>query len=282
MTPAGPVGGNALDLALCDANGAAELLPAPNGPRALRAAGAAALRPRASARDGPRAPPAGASDAGYQGRTGGRSRTLCSDVPAESRRVLQRLFDDGARVVAVATRAGPRPRRAERRRRARPEPGGLPDLRRSPQGGRRAPRSPSSSGSASTVKVITGDNGAVAAKVCRDIGIARRARAHRRRDRAARRRRAAGGDPAHHGLRPRQPRAEVADHQGRPPRRASTSRSSATASTMPSRCTPRTSGSRSSPPPTSPRTPPTSSCSTRTSACSPTASSRDAGSSPTP
>src|SRR6266540_2758819 len=61
-----------------------------------------------------------------------------------------------------------------------------------------------------------------------------------------------------------------------------TSPSSATASTTRSPCTPPTSASRSSRPPTWPRTPPTSCCWTRTSACSPTASPRAGASSPTP
>ena len=62
---------------------------------------------------------------------------------------------------------------------------------------------------------------------------------------------------------------------------ARTSASSATASTTRSRCTTPTSASPSTPRPTSRRTRPTSSCSTRTSASSPTASSRADASSPT-
>ena len=121
------------------------------------------------------------------------------------------------------------------------------------------------------VKIITGDNGAVAAKVCRDLGLAVEqvltgADIDHLDDR-----RAAGGDSPHHRLRAREPRAEVAHHQGRAHGSGATSPSWATGSTTPSRCTRPTSASRWTRPPTWPRTPPTSSCSRRTSASWPTA-----------
>ena len=59
--------------------------------------------------------------------------------------------------LAAGDERGPRPRR-------------LPHLRRPPEGRRRAPRSRSSERLGVEVKIITGDNGLVAAKVCADIG----------------------------------------------------------------------------------------------------------------
>ena len=95
----------------------------------------------------------------------------CAGVRAESRRVLDGLFDDGARVLAVATRVAPgllQPGLADER-----------DLRL--EGFLTFVDRPKADAGASiaklerlgvTVKIITGDNGAVAAKVCRDLGVA--------------------------------------------------------------------------------------------------------------
>ena len=95
----------------------------------------------------------------------------CVDVPAASRAVLDGLFADGARVVAVATR----------------EAGALTQPTEADEAGLRlagflafVDRPKADAGAAVErlnhlgieVKVITGDNGTVAAKVCRDIGVA--------------------------------------------------------------------------------------------------------------
>jgi Mg2+-importing ATPase len=94
----------------------------------------------------------------------------CVEVPDEAAQVLARLFGDGARVVAVATR--PAPGLAE------PDAADERDLRL--EGFLAFSDRPKSDAGASIarlhdlgidVKVITGDNGAVAAKVCRDIGM---------------------------------------------------------------------------------------------------------------
>ena len=95
----------------------------------------------------------------------------CVDVPPASQAVLDGLFGDGARVVAVATRDAPglvQPAAADER-----------DLRLA--GFLSFVDRPKADAGAAiaklnhlgvAVKIITGDNGTVAAKVCRDIGIA--------------------------------------------------------------------------------------------------------------
>jgi Mg2+-importing ATPase len=96
------------------------------------------------------------------------NRTL--QAPPESSQTLERLFGDGARVVAVATRAAPEldnPTAADER--DLHLAGFLTFVDR--------PKADAGSSIAKLkhlgvdVKVITGDNGLVAAKVCRDIGV---------------------------------------------------------------------------------------------------------------
>jgi len=94
----------------------------------------------------------------------------CSDLPASTAGTLDRLFADGARVVAVASRDAPgsgAPTVADER-----------DLRL--VGFLTFFDRPKADASASIerlhrlgieIKVITGDNGVVAGKVCRDIGL---------------------------------------------------------------------------------------------------------------
>lgn len=93
----------------------------------------------------------------------------CDDVPAGASSVLDGLFNDGARVVAIATKAASR---------AEPEPddehdltfvGFLAFIDRPKADAGASIRRLNDLGVA--VKIITGDNGMVAAKVCRDIGI---------------------------------------------------------------------------------------------------------------
>ena len=96
--------------------------------------------------------------------------TRCLDVDQRAGETLDRLFADGARVVAVATRT-----LVEERS---PDPDDEHDLRL--VGFLTFVDRPKTDAGASierlrklgvTVKIITGDNGAVAAKVCRDLGI---------------------------------------------------------------------------------------------------------------
>jgi Mg2+-importing ATPase len=170
MTDAGPVGGNALDLALYAAPAAAPLLVAADGVRASERLG---LLPF----DHDRQLASVVTETTGEGRrlvTKGAPEAVlarCVDVPGESRAVLDHLFTEGARVVAVATRAAPE----------LTEPSADDE-----QGLRLAgfltfvdrPKSDAAAaltrlaGLDVTVKVITGDNGTVAAKVCRDIGLA--------------------------------------------------------------------------------------------------------------
>jgi P-type Mg2+ transporter len=169
MTAAGPVGGNTLDLALYGAEDARTLLAAPDGPLSYERLGVlpfdherqltTVLSRRGS--EPPLLVTKGAPEAVL---------ARCTDVTAESRRVLQGLFDDGARVLAVATRSAPgllEPSLADER-----------DLRL--EGFLTFVDRPKADAGASiakleqlgvTVKIITGDNGAVAAKVCRDLGM---------------------------------------------------------------------------------------------------------------
>lgn len=95
----------------------------------------------------------------------------CVEVPPAAETAVQRLFADGARVVAVATRPA----------------AGLTALHPADETGLHLagfitfvdrPKADAGASIAEldrlgvTVKVITGDNGTVAAKVCRDLGVA--------------------------------------------------------------------------------------------------------------
>lgn len=170
MTAAGPVGGNALDIAL------------------LRSPDAAALR----ARDGN-----GLAEherlgvlpfdhdrrlASVVTRTRRGTETLitkgapeavlarCVDVPAAAERTLAGLFADGARVVAIATRAAP----------GLVEPAAVDEVRLRLAGFLTFADRPKADAAVAVarladlgvrVKVITGDNATVAAAVCREIGL---------------------------------------------------------------------------------------------------------------
>ena len=94
----------------------------------------------------------------------------CVDVPAEAPATVERLFAQGARVVAVATR--------EVDDAGAPRPDDERDLHLA--GFLTFTDPPKADAGESiarlaalgiAVKVITGDNGTVAAKVCEDIGI---------------------------------------------------------------------------------------------------------------
>jgi len=168
-TADGAVGGNALDRALWAAPDVASL-PAGGGSAASYVR--RGLLPFDHARqlvsvvvDGP--------DGATTLVTKGAPETVlsrCVDVPDDAGDVLHRLFADGARVVAVATRRAPDltvPTAADE--------GGLQlegfltfaDRPKRDAG----PSITTLNGLGIDVKLITGDNGAVAAKVCRDIGM---------------------------------------------------------------------------------------------------------------
>ncbi|MGI8572062.1 MAG: magnesium-translocating P-type ATPase [Solirubrobacteraceae bacterium] len=166
MTADGPVGGNALDQALYRAHEAESLRPARTGYTRLGALPFDHERQLATvlvrAADGTTTLVTKGAPEAVLGR--------CLDPPKESAAVLQGLFADGARVVAVATRdvAGL----------SRLTVGDEHDLRLA--GFLTFVDRPKGDAGASiatlnqldiAVKVITGDNGTVAGKVCRDIGV---------------------------------------------------------------------------------------------------------------
>jgi Mg2+-importing ATPase len=169
MTDRGPVGGNSLDVGLWSAPAARSLAGAIDGPGSYQRLGLAPFdhdRQLASV---------AVRDA--QGTTllvtkGAPEAVLarCADVAPEAGATLARLFGDGARVVAVATREMPGL--------VTPGPGDERDLYLA--GFLTFIDRPKVDAGASiaelnrlgvAVKVITGDNGVVAAKVCRDIGL---------------------------------------------------------------------------------------------------------------
>jgi Mg2+-importing ATPase len=169
MTDNGPVGGNALDVALWSAPEATALASTPEGPSAYQRLGVlpfdhdrqmVSIAARTSA-----------------GRTvlvtkGAPEAVIarCDDVPADANDTLQRLFGDGARVVAVATRDAPdlvQPRPEDEH--ALGLVGFLTFVDRPKADAGASIAKLSRIGVA--VKIITGDNGLVAARVCRDIGV---------------------------------------------------------------------------------------------------------------
>jgi P-type Mg2+ transporter len=167
-TAHGPVGGNSLDLALVSAEGASALLRAPNGTAAYRRLG---ILPFDHERQ-----LASVAVAGPDGITlvtkGAPESVLarCATVPEAATATLARLFADGARVVAVGIRPASgleSPTAADER--DLELAGFLTFVDRPKADAGAAVAELASLGIA--VKIITGDNGTVAAKVCRDIGI---------------------------------------------------------------------------------------------------------------
>jgi P-type Mg2+ transporter len=169
-TEHGPVGGNALDLALWSAPAARSLAADPTGgPGAYRRLGLAPFdHDRQLASVTVRTPTAttllvtkGAPEAVL---------ARCPEPPADAQATLTRQFADGARVIAVATREAP-----ELTTPAPADEHGLHlagfltfiDPPKADAGASIAKLR----GLGVTVKVITGDNPVVAAKVCRDLGL---------------------------------------------------------------------------------------------------------------
>ncbi|MEO6628397.1 MAG: HAD-IC family P-type ATPase, partial [Aquihabitans sp.] len=165
MTPAGPVGGNALDAALWNAPGAA--VAATAGYVRLGSLPFDHERQMASVLV---RPPTGSTMLITKGAPEA-VLARCIGLPATAAATLQRLFADGARVVAVGTRDVSDP--------VSPAPADERDLHLA--GFLTFVDRPKADAGASiaklnrlgiAVKVITGDNGTVAAKVCRDLGVA--------------------------------------------------------------------------------------------------------------
>jgi P-type Mg2+ transporter len=168
LTPAGPVGGNALDVALLAAPSAAPYLHEAPGIVAYERLGQLPFdheRQLASVvvrgPEGVRLITKGAPEAVL---------ACCSDVVPEAHTALQRLFEDGERVVAIASRPADglvQPAAADERNLSligfltfvdRPKADAGAAIARLHELG-------------IAVKIVTGDNGLVASKVCRDIGV---------------------------------------------------------------------------------------------------------------
>jgi P-type Mg2+ transporter len=169
-TDDGAVGGNALDRALWSTAARAELPPGGEQPESYERLGLLPFDHDRQLVSVVVRAPGGVTTL----VTKGAPETVlarCADVPPAAAKVLAGLFADGARVVAVAHRPAPGL--------AQPAAADEHDLRL--DGFLAFADRPKPDAGASIaklndlgidVKVITGDNGAVAAKVCRDIGMA--------------------------------------------------------------------------------------------------------------
>ncbi|HVE17673.1 MAG TPA: HAD-IC family P-type ATPase, partial [Ilumatobacteraceae bacterium] len=169
LTESGPVGGNALDVALWRAPDAKILAASAQGPVSYQRLG---LLPFDHDRQ-LSSVAVRASDGTQMMVTKGAPEVIlsrCVKVPANAQATLDGLFADGARVVAVATR--------DAQGISRPGPGDEHDLQLA--GFLTFVDRPKADAGESiaklnrigiAVKIITGDNGIVAAKVCRDIGL---------------------------------------------------------------------------------------------------------------
>jgi Mg2+-importing ATPase len=168
MSPDGPVGGNALDVALLGASEAAPLLAAADGVPAYARLGALPFDHERQLASVIVRGPSGALLV-----TKGAPEALiarCSNVPEGALGVLTRLFEDGARVVGVATRAAGdlvTPKADDEHDLCLS--GFLTFVDRPKADAGAAIEKLHALGIA--VKIITGDNGVVAGKVCRDIGL---------------------------------------------------------------------------------------------------------------
>ena len=186
----------------------------------------------------------------------------CKGVPDGARSALEALFSEGARVVAVATRPAQ----------------GVTSLTAADEQGLEfagfltfADRPKADAGESIAqlkrlgvdVKIITGDNGLVAAKVCSEIGVDCAGVLSGEEVEALDDDGLEAAHLDHDGLRTDRARSEVPNHQGGPSDRKGRGVSSATGSTTPWRCITPMSASRWTQEPTWPRTPPTSCSSTR-------------------
>jgi len=168
-TAGGAVGGNVLDQALWAAPDAGAVRARPDGPDAYRRVGILPFDHERQLVSVTAADPSGATVLATKGAPEA-VLARCTSVPDTARAVLERLFAEGARVVAVAAR------RADAD--AEPRPEDERDLELA--GFLTFTDPPKADASASiaelaglgiSVKIITGDNGTVAARICRDIGL---------------------------------------------------------------------------------------------------------------
>ena len=171
MTEAGPVGGNSLDQALFTAPGAAALLEGDAGVGAYTRVGTLPFDHDRQLVSVSVTAPGGTALL----ITKGAPEVVlarCVAVPPAAPATLERLFADGARVVAIATKQLTEPGGGDPR--AEDEQGlsfvgFLTFVDRPKADAGAAIRKLNDLGI--VVKIITGDNGAVAAKVCHDIGM---------------------------------------------------------------------------------------------------------------
>ena len=170
LTETGPVGGNALDIALWSSPAAAGIAAGADAPAVYARLG---LLPFDHERQLSSVIVRDQHGTTLLVTKGAPEAVIsrCVDVPAEADATLQGLFADGARVVAVATRdAGPSSEPTAVDERYLRLVGFLAFVDR--------PKADAGESIAKlnrigiTVKIITGDNGIVATKVCRDIGVA--------------------------------------------------------------------------------------------------------------
>ncbi|MDQ6614645.1 MAG: magnesium-translocating P-type ATPase [Actinomycetota bacterium] len=169
MSDHGPVGGNALDVALWSSPRAHELNAAAAGPSSYRRLGAAPFDHERQLASVVVVDPSGKTVL----VTKGAPEPLlarCTAVPPGAHDTVAALFAAGARVVAIAIRDAPGL--------TSPTPDEEKDLRLA--GFLSFIDRPKADAGAAiaelhrlgiAVKIITGDNGVVAAKVCRDIGV---------------------------------------------------------------------------------------------------------------
>ena len=169
-TDSGVVGGNALDVALWSSERVDEVAAAPEGPRSYTRLG---ILPFDHERQLVSVAVRGPDGASYLVTKGAPEVVLarCGVVPPGATQTLDRLFADGTRVVAVGTRAwsgrGELGTADEHDLRFA---GFLAFVDRPKSDARESIAKLTRIGVA--VKIITGDNGVVASKVCQDLDLA--------------------------------------------------------------------------------------------------------------
>jgi Mg2+-importing ATPase len=169
LTEQGPVGGNLLDQALWLAPDVGAIRDGPDGPGSFQRVGILPFDHERQLVSVTARTPTGATVLVTKGAPEA-VLARCGRVPAGATAVLERLFSEGARVVAVATRV------AEGATEPRPvderdlELVGFLTFKDPPKADAGASIAKLTALGVE-VKIITGDNGTVAARVCRDIGL---------------------------------------------------------------------------------------------------------------
>ena len=169
LTATGPVGGNALDNALWAAPATSDLLAGADRPPGYERIGLLPFDHERQLSSVAARTPDGRTMLIVKGAPE-VLLTRCVDLPADANIILEGLFGEGARVVAVATRDGDgitQPAAADERDLSLV--GFLSFVDRPKADAGESISKLSRIGIA--VKIITGDNGTVAAKVCHDIGL---------------------------------------------------------------------------------------------------------------